>query len=115
MSMEKVKKFVKNHKTGIAMVAGGIITAGLSAFTAYKMHGIKTKEPLKLHYDDFIKNLITNCMKAGEGCEVYGISEPGSLWAAYDKDGNLVDAVKDLDGDLINPKMIMVFGDKVKK
>ena len=115
MSMEKVKKFVKNHKTGIAMVAGGIITAGLSAFTAYKMHSIKTKEPLKLHHDDFIKNLIIDCMKAGEGCEVYGISEPGSLWAAYDKDGNLVDAVKDLDGDLINPKMIMVFGDKVKK
>ena len=54
-------------------------------------------------------------MKAGKGCEVYGISEPGALWAAYDKDGNLVDAVKDLDGDLINPKMIMVFGDKVKK
>ena len=106
MSMEKVKKFVKNHKTGIVMVAGGIITAGLTAFTAYKMHGIKTKGPLKLYSD---------CMKAGEGCEVYGISEPGALWAVYDKDGNLVDAVKDLDGDLINPKMIMVFGDKVKK
>ena len=106
MSMEKVKKFVKNHKTGIAIVAGGIITAGLSAFTAYKMHDIKTKGPLKLYSD---------CMKVGEGCEVYGISEPGALWAAYDKDGNLVDAVKDLDGDLINPKMIMVFGDKVKK
>ena len=106
MSMENVKKFVKDHKTGITMVAGSIITAGLAAFTAYKMHGIKTKEPLKLHSD---------CMKAGEGCEVYGISEPGALWAAYDKDGNLVDAVKDLDGDLINPKMIIVFGDKVKK
>ena len=106
MSMEKVKKFVKDHKTGIAIVAGSIITAGLAAFTAYKMYGIKTKEPLKLHSD---------YMKAGEGCEVYGISEPGALWAAYDKDGNLVDAVKDLDGDLINPKMIMVFGDKVKK
>ena len=106
MSMEKVKKFVKDHKTGIAIVAGSIITAGLAAFTAYNMYGIKTKEPLKLHLD---------CMKAGEGCEVYGISEPGALWAAYDKDGNLVDAVKDLDGDLINPKMIMVFGDKMKK
>ena len=106
MSMEKVKKFVKDHKTGITMVASGIITAGLAAFTAYKMYGIKTKEPLKLYSD---------CMKAGKDCEVYGISEPGALWAAYDKDGNLVDAVKDLDGDLINPKMIMVFGDKVKK
>lgn len=106
MSMEKVKKFVKGHKTGIAIVAGSIITAGLAAFTAYKMYSIKTKEPLKLYLD---------CMKAGEGCEVYGISEPGALLAAYDKDGNLVDAVKDLDGDLINPKMIMVFGDKVKK
>ena len=115
MSMEKVKKFVKDHKTGIAMVAGSIITAGLAVFAAYKMHDIKTKEPLKLHHDDFIINLIIDCMKAGEGCEVYGISEPGALWAAYDKDGNLVEAVKDLDGDLINPKMIMVFGDKVKK
>lgn len=41
--------------------------------------------------------------------------DPKAIWAAFDKDGNLVDAVTAIDGTLVEATDFMVFGKELKK
>lgn len=114
MSMEKIKKFVKDHKTEI--ICSGLIGATSFALgvAGFKMHKIAVSKKFKVENGWFIQ-LYKDFDEAAKGCDYYTLAEPEELWAAFDKDGNLVDCLRDPDGMLINPKMLMVFGNEVKK
>ena len=114
MGMEKIKKFVKDHKTAIfcyAMIGMSSFALGVAGF---KTHQLSAGKKFKTENDWFIQ-LCKDFDEAAKGCNVYTLAKPEELWAAFDKDGNLVDCVKDPDGILMNPKMLMVFGNEVKK
>lgn len=114
MSMEKIKKFVKDHKT--ETICSGII--GVSSFVlgiaGFKMHQWHASKKFKVENGWFIQ-ACKDFDEAARGCNSYILAKPKELWAAFDKDGNLVDCLRDPDGRLMNPKMLMVFGDEVKK
>ncbi len=101
MKYWKIKKFVMDHKTEI--ISG---TIGVTAIT---LGAILGKTIYKGHID-----LCSGVDFASEGCDSWKIAKPEELWAAFDKDGNLVDALKGSDGRLLDPKMLMVFGNEVK-
>ena len=112
MTKESVKKFIKDHKKEIISGAGcndGLIVA---CFEIHRCH--KTKLALS-DAQSSVCELLRHCFEASDGCDVYGLAKPESVWAAFNKDGSLVDAVVDIDGDLIEPKMLMVFGTGIKR
>ena len=114
MSIEKIKKFVKDHKTEIicsVLIGASSFALGVAGF---KIHKIAITKKFKAENEWFIQ-VCKDFDAAAKDCNAYTLVEPRAVWAAFDKDGNLVDAVKDSAGDLINPKMLMVFGDEVKK
>jgi hypothetical protein len=114
MSMEKIKKFVKDHKTEIiyfALIGASSFALGVAGF---KLHKWAVAKNFKAKDGWFIQ-LCKDFDEAAKDCNAYVLAKPEELWAAFDKDGNLVDCVRDPDGKLLNPKMLMVFGDEVKK
>lgn len=114
MGMEKFKKFVKDHKTEI--ICSGVI--GASSFilgvAGFKMHQWHAGKKFKAENGWFIQ-VCKDFDEAAKGCTAYTLANPEELWAAFDKDGNLVDCFRDPDGNLMNPKMLMVFGNEIKK
>lgn len=114
MSMEKIKKFVKDHKTEIiyfALIGASSFALGVAGFKLHQCYACKKFKAGNAWFIQVCKDFD----EAAKDCNAYVLAKPEELWAAFDKDGNLVDCVRDPDGHLLNPKMLMVFGDEVKK
>lgn len=114
MGMEKIMNFVKDHKTEIIYSAVIGATSFALGVAGFRMHKVAVTKKFKAGDEWFIQ-LCKDFDEAAKNCNSYTLAEPEELWAAFDKDGNLINCLRDPDGILINPKMLMVFGDEVKK
>lgn len=117
MSIEKIKKFVKDHKKeiiySVAIGAAGLVL-GAAGCKAY--HDRELKE-LKATDNGWFIQLCEDIDEAKQGCNAYTLATPKELFSAYsiDANGDLIGHVKDPDGRLMNPKMLMVFGKELEK
>lgn len=114
MSIEKIKKFVKDHKKIIYSVAIGAAGFAFGAIGCKMHHDSELKE-LKTTDNGWFIQLCEDIDKAKQGCNTYTLATPEELFGLFDTDGKMVGSVKDPDGRLMNPKMLMVFGKEVEK
>ena len=114
MSMEKIKKFVKDHKTEI--IAGTVATVGAAALAVI---GVKCRKPKLTDFTDSVDPcylyLLDMIDRVSRQCTHYSETSPKAIWAMFDKDGNLIDhCIKDDDGDILCVDNIIAFGHKVE-
>lgn len=114
MSMEKIKKFVKEHKGAII---GG--TIGFASAAALAVIGVKWSKPkltsLTDSVDPYSLDFLDTIERVSEQCTHYTETSPKAIWAMFDKDGNLIDhCIKDDDGDILCVENIIAFGHNVK-
>lgn len=114
MSMEKIKKFMKDHK---GVIIGG--TIGVASAAALAVIGVKCRKPkltsLTDSVDPYFLDLLDTVDRVSRQCTHYAETSPKAIWAMFDKDGNLIDhCIKDDDGDILCVENIIAFGHKVK-
>ena len=97
MKYWNIKKFVNDHK---GVIIGGAIGAVSLIGLGFGIRGNR-------------KNFSAEAVE--EDWDICRVVDPGAIWAAFDKDGNLVDAVTAVDGTLVDATDFMVFGKEVKK
>lgn len=114
MSIEKIKKFVKDHKKEIIYsVVIGAAGFALGAGGCKMLHDHELEE-LKTTDNGWFIQLCEDVDEAKHGCNAYTLASPKELFSAFDAYGN-IGSVKDPNGRLMNPKMLMVFGKEVKE
>lgn len=95
MKYWEIKKFINEHK---GIILGGAIGAASLVCLGFGIHGYRKTSPA-----------------VEEDWDICRAVDPKAIWAAFDKDGNLVDAVTAVDGTLVEATDFMVFGKKLKK
>lgn len=114
MSIEKIKKFVKDHKKEIIYsVVIGAAGFALGAGGCKTIHDRELEE-LKTTDNGWFIQLCEDIDVAKQGCNVYTLASPKELFSAFDADGN-IGSVRDPSGHIMNPKMLMVFGKEIEK
>lgn len=113
MSMEKLKKFAKDHKTEIvdgALVIAGVTLAAILGIKIAKTGGFKAMSEADKDYIGLLEGL--NYAVEGSNCWV--VAKPEEIWRAYDETGKAVNALIDPDGRLFKLNKLMVFGNLVE-
>lgn len=113
MTIDKIKKFTKEHKTRI--IAGTVVIAGVAALSAIVA---KSKIPAviaKFKQDNAEMALfLDEASEASKDCTHYIRADITDIWSIFDNEGNVADAYKCPDGALLDVKNIMLFGTKVE-
>lgn len=112
MSMEKLKKFVKEHKTGL--IVGTVTIVNVAAMVVV---GVKCRKP-KLNDFAISKDpYFTDLLEAVDHLSVQNEAfiAPGykAVYDMFDKDGKLAKCIKCEDGSLLRVHDFIVFGDVV--
>lgn len=114
MKYWEIKKFMKDNKTEIIYSVMIGVSSFILGVAGFKMHQWHAGKKFKVE-NGWIIQALEDFDEAAKDCAAYVLAKPEELWATFDKDGNLVDCIRDPNGELLNPKMLMVFGNKVKK
>lgn len=114
MSMEKIKKFVKEHKGAII---GG--TIGIAGAAALAVIGVKWSKPKLTDFTDSLDpnflDFLETADRIGRQSSYYTETSPKAIWAMFDKDGKLIDpCIKCDDGGILCVENIIAFGHEVK-
>lgn len=113
MKIEKMKKFVKEHKTEI--IAGIVATVSVAtlAVIGVKAHKATRIENWKEANQNFM-NMLNAIDDASKDCTIYVPLSLGEVAAAIDKDGNVADCLRDPNGKLFEVKNLIAFGNLVE-
>ena len=113
MTKESFKKFVKDHEAeligGTVCVVSGVALGVLGV----KLNRKTTAESWMKDNKEFVE-LLHTVDEACVGCKEYVMVTLPEIAAAIDKDGIVQDCVRDPDGNLLEIKNLIIFGNKVE-
>lgn len=114
MTKESIKKFIKEHKAEIITLSIGIASTTILMITGKKIRQEKSLMRRKEDNKEFM-DLLSTVDNACKDCTVYVPITLEEIAATIDKSGIVSDLYEDPNGNLMEVKNLIAFGNKVEQ